>query len=187
MARYLLHHRREPDECGMAFASQDVRKMYVIRGRLLRLGEDSDITDKAGQPVLHVDGKVLSLHNRLILRDPAGCEAGQVHRKLAALRPTYEITVGGRDVAEVRRRLLTPFGERFTLDVYGKGGMQINGDLLSHEFTIRRDGHTVATISKRWLSMTTSYAVEVAPGEDDLLILASVLALDLAMDAEHDH
>ena len=161
--------------------------MYVIRERLFRLGEDSDITDGAGQPVLHVDGKVLSLHNRLILRDPAGREVGQVHRKLAALRPTYEITIDGTDIAEVRKHLLTPFGERFTIDVHGAGGMEIKGDLLSHEFTIDRDGQTIATISKRWLTVTASYAVEVAPGEDDLLILASVLALDLAVDAEHGH
>jgi uncharacterized protein YxjI len=65
--------------------------------------------------------------------------------------------------------------------------MEIDGDLLSHEFAIQRDGHTVATISRRWLTMTASYAVMVAPGKDDLLILASVLALDLAIDAEHDH
>ena len=161
--------------------------MYVIREHLLRLGEDSDITDEAGQPVLHVDGKVLSLHNRLILRDPAGRETGQVHRKLAALRPTYEITIDGKDVAEVRRHLLAPFGERFTIGVHGAGGMEIRGDLLSHEFTIDRDGHTVAAISKRWLTATASYAVDVAPGEDDVLILASVLALDLAIDAEHGH
>ena len=134
-----------------------------------------------------MDGKILSLHNTLILRDPAGREAGQVHRKLTALRPTYEITIGGKNVAEVRKHLLTPFGERFTIDVHGVGNMQINGDLLSHEFTIDRDGQTVATISKRWLTMTASYAIDIAPGEDDRLILASVLALDLAMDAEHDH
>jgi uncharacterized protein YxjI len=161
--------------------------MYVIRERLFRLGEDSDITDEAGQPVLRVDGKVLSLHHRLILRDPAGRETGQVHRKLAALRPAYEITIDGEDVAEVRKHLFTPFGERFTIDVHGGGGMQIGGDLLSHEFTIVRNGQTVATISKRWLSVTASYAVEVAPGEDDVLILASVLALDLAIDAGHGH
>jgi uncharacterized protein YxjI len=160
--------------------------MYVIRERLFRLGEDSDITDEAGQPVLRVDGKVLSLHNRLILRDPAGREAGQVHRKLAALRPTYEITIDGKDVAEVRRHLFTPIGERFTIDVHGSSGMEMSGDLLSHEFTIDRDGQAVATISKRWLSMTAAYAVMVAPGEDDVLILASVLALDLAIDAEHN-
>jgi len=161
--------------------------MYVIRERLFRLGEDSDIIDEAGRPVLHVDGKVLSLHHRLILRDPAGREAGQVHRKLAALRPAYEITLGGKNVAEVSKHLFTPFGERFTIDVHGAGDMEINGNLLSHEFTMDRDGQTVATISRRWLSMTAGYAVDVAPGEDDLLILASVLALDLAIDAEHDH
>ncbi len=161
--------------------------MYIIRERMFRLGEDSDITDEAGRPVLRVDGKVLSLHNRLILRDPAGREVGQVHRKLAALRPAYEISIDGKDVAEVRKHLFTAFGERFTIAVHGAGDMEIDGDMLSHEFTIERDGQTVATISKRWLSMTDSYAVEVAPGEDDVLILAGVLALDLALDAEHDH
>jgi uncharacterized protein YxjI len=132
-----------------------------------------------------VDGKVMSLHNRLVLSDPAGREAGQVHRKLAALRPAYEITIGGKDVAEVRKHLFTAFGDRFTIDVPGAGDMEINGDLPGHEFTIERDGQTVAAISKRWLTVPTSYTVDVAPGEDDVLVLASVLALDLAIDAEH--
>jgi len=42
----------------------------------------------------------------------------------------------------------------------------------------------VATVSKRWFSMRDTYAVQVAPGQDDLLLLASVLALDLAEDQE---
>ena len=161
--------------------------MYVIRERLFGLGEDSDITDEAGRPVLRVDGKVLSLRGRLVLRDAAGREVGQVRRKLAALRPAYEITLGGKDVAEVRRHLFTPFGERFTIDVPGPADMEISGDLLSHEFTIERDGQSVAAISKRWLSVAAGYAVDVAPGADDVLILAGVLALDLAIDAGHDH
>src|SRR5215472_1925447 len=127
--------------------------MYVIRERMFRLGEDSDITDEAGQPILHVDGKVLSLHNRLILSDPAGREAGQVQRKLAALRPVYQISIDGKDVAEVRQHMFTPLHERCTIDVHGAGQMEIRGDLLSHEFTIERDGQTVAAVSKRWLSM----------------------------------
>jgi hypothetical protein len=35
-----------------------------------------------------------------------------------------------------------------------------------------------------WLSLTDTYGVETAPGKDDLLILISVLALDLAEDRE---
>jgi len=160
--------------------------MYVIRERLFALGEDSDITDEAGQPVLRVDGKVLSLSNKLVLLDPAGREVGQVHRKLVALRPSYEIAIEGTDVAEVRKHLFSGFRERFTIDVRGAGDMEIDGDIFDHEFTIRRNGQVVATISKRWLTVTASYAVDIAPGENVVLILASVLALDLAMDAERD-
>jgi len=160
--------------------------MYVIREKMFRLGEDSDINNESGEPVLQVDGKIMSLHQRLILRDLAGREVAQVHRRLVAFRPTYEITVDGKNVAEVRQHLFTPFGERLTIDVPGPGDMEITGDLFSHEFTIQRDGQTAASISKRWLSLTASYAVDVAPGENDLLILASVLALDLALD-QRDH
>jgi uncharacterized protein YxjI len=158
--------------------------MYVIREKMFRLTEDSDITDESGEPVLQVDGKIMSLHQRLILRDPAGREVAQVHRKLVALRPTYEITIDGKNVAEVRQHLFTPFRQRLTIDLPGAGDMEISGDLFSHEFTIQRDGQIAATISKRWLSLTASYAVDVAPGENDLLILATVLALDLALDQQ---
>jgi uncharacterized protein YxjI len=160
--------------------------MYLIRERFFRFGEDSDITNDSGQPVLHVDGKVLTLHDRLVLRDPAGREVAQVRRRLAALRPTYEISIGGKTVAEVRKHLFTPFRDRFTIDIPGPDDLEMTGNLLDHEFTIQRGGHTVATVSKRWFSIRDTYAVDVAQGEDHLLILASVLALDLAEDRERE-
>jgi uncharacterized protein YxjI len=160
--------------------------MYLIRERFFRLGEDSDVTDEQGRPVLHVDGKVLSLHDRLVLRDPEGNEVAQVHRKLVALRPTYKVTVSGEEAAEVRKHLFTPFGDRFTIDVPGPDDLEVRGNLFDHEFTIQRGGRTVATVSKRWFSVRDTYAVDVAEGEDHLLILASVLALDLAEDRERE-
>jgi uncharacterized protein YxjI len=160
--------------------------MYLIRERFFRLGEDSEVTDDQGRPVLHVDGKVLSLHDRLVLRDPEGREVAQVHRKLVALRPSYRVTVGGEEAAEVRKHLFTPFGDRFTIDVPGPDDLEMRGNLFDHEFTIERGGRTVATVSKRWFSLRDTYAVDVAEGEDHLLVLASVLALDLAEDRERE-
>ncbi|SRR5579884_1278444 len=159
---------------------------YVIREHFFRLGEDSDILDESGQCAYQVDGKVLSLHDLLIIRDPAGNEVGRVHRKLIALRPTYEISIGGRETAEVRKHFFTPFGDRFTIDLPGSDDLEMVGNLLEHEFTIRRGDQTVATVSKQWFSLRETYGVDVAPGEDPLLILASVLALDLAEDRERE-
>jgi uncharacterized protein YxjI len=112
--------------------------MYLIRERFFALGEDSDITDEQGRPVLHVDGKVLSLRNRLVLRGPDGREVAQVQRKLVAMRPTYQISVAGREAAEVRKRFFTPFGDRFTIDVPGPDDLEMRGNLFDHEFTISR-------------------------------------------------
>lgn len=157
---------------------------YVIRERFFHMGEDSEITDESGRVVYQVDGKVLSLRDLLILRDPSGSEVARVQRKLVSLAPTYEISDGGEKVAEVRKRFFTPFGDRFTIDVPGPDDLEMDGNLFEHEFVIKQSGRTVATVSKRWMSMTATYGVDIAPGENDLLILASVLALDLADDRE---
>jgi uncharacterized protein YxjI len=157
---------------------------YVIRERFFRLGEDSDITDDQGQPIFHVDGKVWSLRDTLSIRDRTGAEVAQVARQLIAFRPTYHITLYGQDVATVRKQLFSPFVDRFTIDIPGPQDLQVTGSLFEHEYTIARDGQVVATVSKSWLSLTETYGVEIAPGEDDVLILATVLALDLAEDRE---
>lgn len=159
---------------------------YVIRERFFRLGEDSDITDESGHPVFQVDGKVMTLRDRLVIRDMAGQEVATVHRRLFALRPTYEIEIAGRDVATVRKHFFTPFRDSFTIDVPGPDDLEMTGSLLDHDFTVRRGDQTVAAVSKHWLTIRDAYSVEIADGEDQVLILASVLALDLAEDRERE-
>ncbi len=159
---------------------------YVIRERFFRLGEDSDITDESGQPVLHVDGKVFTLRDLLVVQDPSGQEVARVHRKLIALRPTYEITVAGREVAEVRKHFFTPFRDSFTIDVPGPDNLEMTGSLLDHDFTIRRGDRVVATVSKHWLTIRDAYSVDIADGEDDVLILASAVVIDMVRaDSKH--
>ena len=156
--------------------------MYVIREKFFGFGQDSDITDEHGRPVLRVDGKVL--RDRLQLRDLDGRTVAGVRRKVVALRPTYEIEIDGREAATVRKKLFTPFVDRYTVDIPGPDDLELVGDLFDHDFTVRRGGDVVATVSKAYLTLRDTYAVDVATGEDDLLILAAVLALDLAEDRE---
>lgn len=157
---------------------------YLIRERFFRFGDDSTITDESGNAVLQVDGKVITLRDRLVLRNPAGQEVAEVQRKLIALRPTYEIKIKGGETATVRKHFFTPFRDRFTIDIPGPDDFELSGNLLDHEFKIRRGGQVVATASKRWFSIRDTYAVEIADGQDTLLILASVLALELAEERE---
>ena len=163
-----------------------MRGMYLIKERFFDIGDDYDITDEHGRKVLHVDGKVLSLRDKLVLEDPSGQEVASIHRHLVSLRPTYEVRIGGQKAAEVKRKMFTPFRERFTIDVPGPDDLEMKGDLLDHEFVVERGGREVAAVSRRWFSLRGTYAVNVADGEDHLLILAGVLALELAMHRKED-
>src|SRR4051794_20037734 len=140
---------------------------YVIRERLFWLGEDSDITDEQGRPVYHVDGKVLTLHDTLVVRDLAGAEGAKVQRQLIALRPTYHITLQGEEIPEVRKQLISPFVDRFTIDIPGPHELSVSGGRLEHEYTIPRDNQAVARVSKRGIGLTETYGVEIADGEDN--------------------
>jgi uncharacterized protein YxjI len=157
---------------------------YLLREKLFHITEDSVITDENQQPVYQVNGKLFSLHNTLTMRDMAGNEVVTVRKHLIALRPTFEILHAGQEVAEMRKRLFTPFGDRFVVDIPGPDDLDINGNVFEHEFQVTRGGQVVATISKRWFSLADTYAVDIAPGENAPLILASVLALDLTEDEE---
>jgi uncharacterized protein YxjI len=158
--------------------------MYVIRERFFSIGDDFDVLDEHGTKLLHVDGKVFSLRNKVVIEDPSGQEVASVHRHLIGLRPTYEITIGGEKAAEVRKKLFTPFRDKVTIDVPGPDDLEMKGNLLDHEYVVEQAGVEVAAVSKRWLTIRDTYAVQIAAGVEPLLIIGAVLALDIAMERE---
>lgn len=153
---------------------------YFMRQKLFALGEDFTIRDETGQDRFFVDGKVFSLGDRLSFQDMAGNELLVIQQRLLAWGPTYEIQRGGQVAAVVKKSLFTFFRCTFTVDVPGPDDLQATGNLLDHEYTFVRGGREVATISKRWFSAGDSYGVEIAEGEDDVLILAASVVIDMA-------
>jgi len=157
---------------------------YLVQEKLLHIGEDNDILDENGQPTLRVDGKALSLRDLMIVQDLGGTEVARVNRKLVSLMPCYEIAFAQGGNAEVQKHF-SPLQQKWTISEGGQGELEMRGNFLAHDFTITRSGSLVATISKAWVSLTATYGVEVAPGENDLLVLCSVLALEAEQQREH--
>lgn len=160
---------------------------YQVTQKLLALGEDFTIQDESGTPLYFVDGKAMSVGDKLSFQDMQGNELAFIRQKVLAFRPTYEIQRGGEKVATVTKQLFTPFKARFDVDlmaVPGAEDMLAEGDLLHHEYRFTRGGETVATVSKKWLSVRDRYGVDVAEGEDDVLVLAAALVIDLVAHGE---
>jgi uncharacterized protein YxjI len=89
-----------------------------------------------------------------------------------------EIEHGGRTVATVKKALITPLRDRFSVEVQGGPDMEAKGNVVNHEYKIERDGHGVAEVSKRWFRVRDTYGIEIAPDENDALVLAVTVCLD---------
>ena len=154
---------------------------YVMKEKIISWGDDFKIRDENGRDVFYVDGKVFSFGDKLAFRDMAGNELALIDQKLLAVGPTYEIFRGGKRVAVVKKKLFTLLRNRFSIDVPGPNDLEAVGNFIDKDYAFERRGREVARVSKKWFRMTDTYGIDVAPGEDDVLILASAVVIDLCM------
>ena len=86
---------------------------------------------------------------------------------------------GGETVAVVKKHLFTPFRARFTVDVPGPDDLEAKGDFLDHEYVFERGERVVARVSKKWFRLADTYAIDIDEGQDDVLVLAAAVVIDL--------
>jgi uncharacterized protein YxjI len=151
---------------------------YRMRERLLAFGDDFYIESARGERVFWVDGKALRLRDTLSFKDMRGNEIYRIQEKMLRIRDSMTIYRGNDVAARVHKALITPLRDRYKVEIPGSPDMSTQGNILQHEYRIERDGMPVATISKRWFRIRDTYGVDIAPGQDDLLILAVTVCID---------
>lgn len=152
--------------------------LYQMKQKMMCFGDDFIIRDQSGREMYYVDGKVLSIRDSLSFQEMNGHELATIRQRLLALGKTYDIEIGGRTTT-VHMHLFTLLRCKFTVDVPGPNDLEAEGSLLDMEYEFRTAGGDVAaTVSKRWFAITDAYGVEVAEGQDPVLILASAVVID---------
>ena len=102
----------------------------------------------------------------------------------AVARVPFGVSSVPSAVATVSKHVLTLIYCKFTVDVPGPDDLEATGSFFDYEYAFTRHGREVATVSKRYFSWTDSYGVDIADGEDHVLILASTAVIDLCCHAD---
>ena len=162
--------------------------------------DDVQIVDERGRPAFRLDGEraTATPNDRagsaansgarvVTFRDRRGDELGYVtHRQLpgAGGGAAFEVYHGDDLQAVIRRDGCSARHCRFMADGPGPDDLHAEGDLAGREYSFTREGKTVGRVSKSMLAGTTSYGVEVGRGEDEVLMLASAVVIDLCCQPE---
>lgn len=158
---------------------------YKIRQNLISIGDDFWIENEEGRKVYKVDGKVLRIRKTLVFEDAKGKKLAQIQERLLTIKDTMVVEdANGKDLATIKKALITPLRDRWDVKVRNGPDLDVQGDFLAHEYTIKDGRNKVAEVSKKWLRIADTYGVEIEDGQNDILILAIAIAIDIMVDEE---
>ena len=151
---------------------------YRMREKMFSIGDDYWIETDGGERAFKVNGKALRIRDTLVLETAGGDEAFTIQEKKLSVRDKMEIERVGHTVATVKKALVSPLRERFSIDVEGGEDMEAKGNIVDHEYKIERGGNKVAEVSKKWFRLRDTYGIEIDSEQDNALILAITVCID---------
>jgi uncharacterized protein YxjI len=114
-----------------------------------------------------------------MFEDAQGHELCKIQERMMRVKDTMEIEdAAGNSTATVKKALINPLRDRFTVKVANGPDLDVQGNLVDHEYSIGEGRDKVAEISKRWFRFADTYGVDIEPGQNDVVILAVTAAID---------
>jgi uncharacterized protein YxjI len=159
---------------------------YIMKQKIWTLGNQFVIKDDTDTPVFYVKGKVFSIGDKLSFRDSSGKELVYISQKVFSFRPRYKIYRENVPFATIVKKL-TLFKPKYIIDIPGPDDYKVIGDFWNYEYTITRNGREIAYISKKLFSWSDTYGIAIVRGEDDILILAAAVVIDLVSHQDEHH
>ncbi len=152
---------------------------YQMREKLASIGDDFWIENNRGEKVYKVDGKALRVRQTMIFEDRSGREMAKIQERMMRVKDSMEVEdPSGRQIAMVKKAMITPVRDRWTVKIKGGPDLEVQGNILDHEYTIGEGRDKVAEVSKKWFRVRDTYGVEIESGQDDVLILAVTACID---------
>jgi uncharacterized protein YxjI len=153
---------------------------YKMRQQMLAIGDDFWIENDQGQKVFKVDGKALRVRKTLLFKDAQGNDQCKIQQRMLRVKDSMEIEdAGGKRIAMIKKAIITPVRDRWTVKIGNGPDLEVQGNILDHEYSIGEGRDKIAEISKKWFRIRDSYGVAIDPGQNDVLILAIAVAVDI--------
>jgi uncharacterized protein YxjI len=154
---------------------------YMMRQRMVSIGQDFVINDGAGQPVFKIHGKVRLVKESLKFTDMQDNLLYKLDERILRIRESFDILKpDGSLAAKVHNAIIDPLRERFMIELPGKENLTTMGKVIWAQYDILRGQQRIAQISKQfsWIGRD-QYVVDICQGEDDCLLLAVTVVIDM--------
>lgn len=156
-------------------------KLYM-KQKVFSWKDKFSVYDESGNEYFFVEGELFSWGKKLHVFDYSQKEVAFIRQELFNLLPKYVVEIDGLEVAAIVKEF-SLFKPKYRID---GPGLEVNGDFWDHDYSVTRNGYTVVTLHKQWMSWGDCYEINVERPEDRVMAVAIVLAIDCVLDAKDD-
>lgn len=121
-------------------------------------------------------GGILSIGCKLNISDLDGNEYVTIKKYCGVLLEKYDIFYDGIKIAQIKQ-LISATKPKFIISTENNT-YEINGDIMAKDFTVIKDGISLAKISKRRFNVKDRYKLEIFKLDYEKVIIASVICID---------
>ncbi|MET9319876.1 LURP-one-related family protein [Streptomyces sp. NPDC003038] len=154
---------------------------YLVRDKMLAIGDDYWIEDEDGRHAFLVDGKALRVRDTLELKDPDGRILITLREKAFSFRDAMTLERDDRRLAVIRKKRLSLLRNHFRVSLVEGTELDVSGRILDREFKVEHEGELLALISRQWYRIRETYAVDVIREDADAALLIAVAVCVLRM------
>ncbi len=149
---------------------------YYIKQKVFSLRDKFTIKDYSQNDIYQVQGKFMSMSNKLELLNMDGSQVLNSKKKLFRFLPLYHIYSNhDEELATIKKKLA--FKPRFEVFV-GNQEYIVEGSIFAHTFVIKKDEREVASIIKKVFSFGDSYEIDIIEDYQKELFLFIVIIID---------
>ncbi|MBQ0064258.1 MAG: LURP-one-related family protein [Firmicutes bacterium] len=146
---------------------------FHIREKVFSWRDTFHIYNEHHEMQYYVKGEFIHIGRKLHVYDPDDHQVSYIHEHVLAFFPTHEFNIDHKSYKVVKR--ISFFRPKYKV----KGlGWEVEGDILKHNFTIRKGREVIARITDEWLTWGHTYAIDVKKEENAIYALSVVLILD---------
>ncbi|APU41272.1 MULTISPECIES: LURP-one-related/scramblase family protein [unclassified Streptomyces] len=154
---------------------------YLVRDKMLAIGDDYWIEDEDGRHAFLVDGKALRFRDTLELKDPDGRILITLRERLFGFRDAMTLERDERRLAVIRRKRLSLLRNHFRVTLVEGTELDVSGRILDREFKVEYEGELLALVSRQWYRVRETYAVDVVREDADAALLVAVAVCVIRM------
>lgn len=156
---------------------------FYMKQKIFSWSDRFTIKDELGNDRYYVEGELFSWGHKLHVFDMNNQEVAFIKEELFTFLPRFEVYIDGNFAVEVKKEF-TFFVQKYTLE-----GMDwtVDGNFWEHRYEISAPQGSVASITKAFFTWGDSYQIDITGGADEVMVLATVLAIDCVIADSSDN